>query len=69
MAAEQGRNLGFDSLRQQRTGAVAQDIGRRIRKSSWLAELENISLVRGVSLLCWRSGGVEHRQRQTVLRW
>src|SRR4029450_4644162 len=29
-------------------------------KSSWLRELENISVGHGVSLLCWRSGGVEH---------
>ena len=60
MPAEQGRNLGFDGLRQQRAGAVAQNIGQRIGKSSWLAELENISLGHGVSLLRWRSGGVKH---------
>ena len=33
---------------------------QRISKSSWLRELENISLGHGVSLLCWRSGGLEH---------
>src|SRR5207247_4361722 len=27
---------------------------------SWLGELENISVGHGVSLLQWRSGGVEH---------
>src|SRR5262249_34564778 len=31
-----------------------------IGKSSWLRELENISLSHGVSLLRWRSGGLEH---------
>src|SRR5207237_1279952 len=31
-----------------------------ISKSSWLGELENISIGHGVSLLRWRSGGVEH---------
>src|SRR5262249_43264393 len=29
-------------------------------KSSWLGELENVSLGHGVSLLRWRSGGFEH---------
>ena len=60
MAAEQGCNLGLDSLRQQRSRAVAQNLGQRIGKSSWLGELENISVGHGVSLLQWRSGGVEH---------
>src|SRR5262245_35932930 len=60
MAAEQARNLGLDGLRQNRSRAVAQNLGQRIAKSSWLRELENISVGHGVSLLCWRSGGVEH---------
>src|SRR5947208_16313668 len=58
MAAEQARNLGLDRLRQQ--CSRAQNLGQRIAKSSWLRELENISVGHGVSLLCWRSGGVEH---------
>jgi hypothetical protein len=36
MAAEQGRNLGFDGLPQQRSRAVAQNLGQRIGKCSWL---------------------------------
>src|SRR5947208_16879348 len=60
MAAQQGCNLGLDGLRQQRAGAIAQNLGQRISKSSWLGELENISIGHGVSLLRWRSGGVEH---------
>src|SRR5205807_2838715 len=60
MAAEQARNLGLDRLRQKRSRAVAQNLGQRIAKSSWLRELENISVGHGVSLLRWRSGGVEH---------
>src|SRR5881396_1034030 len=60
MAAEQARNLSLDGLRQKRARAVAQNLGQRIGKSSWLRELENISVGHGVSLLCWRSGGVEH---------
>src|SRR5262245_16992753 len=60
MRAEQGGNLSLDRLRQQRSGPVAQHLGQRISKSSWLGELENISLGHGVSLLRWRSGGVKH---------
>ena len=60
MAAEQGGNLGLDGLRQQRSRAVAQNLGQRIGKSSWLGELENVSVGHGVSLLRWRSGGVKH---------
>src|SRR5262249_28365957 len=60
MAAEQARNLGLNRLRQKRPRPVAQNLGQRIGKSSWLRELQNISLSHGVSLLCWRSGGVEH---------
>src|SRR5262250_1329054 len=60
MAAEQARNFGLDSLCQKRSRAVAQNLGQRIGKSSWLRELENISLSHGVSLLRWRSGGLEH---------
>src|SRR5215471_10835604 len=60
MAAEQARNFGLDSLCQKRPRAVAQNLGQRIGKSPWLRELENISVGHGVSLLCWRSGGLEH---------
>src|SRR6266571_5188735 len=57
MGAEQGCNLGLDRLRQQRSRAVAQNLGQRIGKSAWLGELENVSVGHGVSLLRWRSGG------------
>src|SRR6202035_408610 len=60
MAAEQGRDFGLNRLHQQRSRAVAQNLGQRISKSSWLRELENVSLGHGVSLLRWRSGGVKH---------
>ena len=60
MHAEQGCNLGLDRLRQKRSRAVAQNLGQRIGKSSWLGELKNISLGHGVSLLQRRSEGVEH---------
>src|SRR4029077_14747151 len=59
MALEQGCDFGLDSLRQQRAGPIAQDLRQWIRKTSWLAKLENVSLGHGVSLLRWRSGGVK----------
>jgi hypothetical protein len=57
---EQSRHFRLDGLRQQRSRAVAQNLGQRIGKSSWLGELENVSVGHSVSLLQWRSGGVEH---------
>jgi transposase InsO family protein len=50
---------GLDRLRQQRLRAVAQDLGQRVGKTSWLGELENVSFGHDVSLLRWRSGGVQ----------
>src|SRR3981081_3497269 len=58
-AAEQSRHFCLDGLCQQRSRAVAQNLGQRIGKSSWLGELENVTVGHGVSLLQWRSGGVE----------
>ena len=43
MTGEKGSNLGLDCLGQQRSRAVAQHLGQRIGKSSWLGELENVS--------------------------
>src|SRR4051794_15540153 len=58
--AEQRCGLGLNRLRQRRSRAIAQYLGQRIGKSSWLGQLENVSPGHGVSLLRWRSGGVEH---------
>ena len=60
MAAEEASNLGLHCLRQQRSRAVAQHIGQQIGKRPWLGQLDEIILGHGVSLLRWRSGGVEH---------
>jgi hypothetical protein len=60
MAAHKSRNLGLDRLRQQRSRAIAQNLGQRIGKRSWLGESQDVSVGHGVSLLRWRSGGVEH---------
>src|SRR5262249_11196525 len=53
-------NLRFDGLGQQRTRAAAQDLCEGIGKDPWLGELDDVTVRHGVSLLHWRSGGVEH---------
>src|ERR1019366_10328073 len=60
MAAEEAGNLGLHGMRQQRSRAVAQNLGQWVRKRPWLRQLDDIILGHGVSLLQWRSGGVEH---------
>src|SRR5215218_10700736 len=57
MAAEEGCDLRLDSLRQQGSGALAQNLGQRVGERSWLDQLDDIILGHGVSLLWWRSGG------------
>src|ERR1700704_3110553 len=49
----------LDGLREQGTRPVAQNLSERI-ESPWLSELDDVSVGHGVSLLRWRSGGVEH---------
>ena len=51
MAAEQSRHFHLDGLRQQHSRPIAQNLGQRIGKSSWLGELENVSVGHGVSLV------------------
>src|SRR5713226_4481340 len=60
MLCEKLSNLRFDGLGQQRTRAAAQDLCEAIDKGPWLGELDDVTLRHGVSLLRWRSGGVEH---------
>ena len=60
MTAEEARNLGLHGMHQQRSRASAQNLGQWIRKRPWLRQLDDIILDHGVSLLEWRSGGVEH---------
>src|SRR4051794_7565808 len=57
VAAEEGCDLSLDGLRQQRTRALAQNFGERVRELCWLDQLDDIILGHGVSLLWWRSGG------------
>src|SRR5208282_2927343 len=60
MAAEEAGNLGLHGMRQQRSRAVAQNLGQWVGKGPWLRQPDDIILGHGVSLLWWRSGGVEH---------
>src|SRR5262249_42294523 len=60
MLCEKLSNLRFDGLGQQRTRPAAQDLCEGIDKGPWLGELDDVTVRHGVSLLHWRSGGVEH---------
>ena len=60
MLCEKLSNLRLDRLGQQRTRAAAQDLCEGIGKGPWLGELDDVTVRHGVSLLHWRSGGVEH---------
>jgi hypothetical protein len=60
MAAKELGDLRFDGLRQQRTRPVAQNLGELVGEGSWLSQLDYVIVGHGVSLLRWRSGGVEH---------
>src|SRR3984893_17933327 len=60
MLCEKLSNLRLDRLGQQRTRAAAQDLCQGIGKGPWLGELDHVTVGHGVSLLHWRSGGVEH---------
>ena len=50
----------LNGLREQGTRPVAQNLSERIGEGPWLSELDDVSVGHGVSLLWWRSGGVEH---------
>jgi hypothetical protein len=60
MLCEKLSNLRLDRLGQQRTRAAAQDLCQGIGKGPWMGELDHVTVGHGVSLLHWRSGGVEH---------
>jgi hypothetical protein len=57
---EKAGHLGFYGLGEQRSRATPQNLRQSIGKCPWLNELENVSVGHSVSLLQWRSGGVEH---------
>jgi hypothetical protein len=65
MLCEKLGNLRFERLGQQRTRAIAQDLGQGIGKGSWLGELDHVTVGHGVSLLHWR---VEALNTTTIRR-
>src|SRR3954454_15565820 len=60
MSMQEIIDLRLNGLCEQGTCPAAQNLGERIREGPWLRKLENVSVDHGVSLLRWRSGGVEH---------
>src|SRR4051794_33191880 len=60
MSMQEITDLRLNGLCQQGTCPAAQNLGGRIREGPWLRKLENVTVDHGVSLLRWRTGGVEH---------
>src|SRR3954465_11543697 len=60
MSMQEITDLRLNGFCQQGTCPAAQNLGERIREGPWLRKLENVTVDHGVSLLRWRSGGVEH---------
>jgi hypothetical protein len=59
MRFENTRDLSFDGLGEQGLCALPQHLGQRITNLFWLSQLDDIILGHGVSLLRWRSGGLD----------
>lgn len=59
MRFKKTRDLGFDGLGEQGSCTLPQHLGQRIAKLSRLSQLDDIILNHGVSLLRWRSGGLD----------
>src|SRR6476646_1427643 len=60
ISSQEVSDFRLDGLREQGTRPVAQNLGERIAEGPWLGQLDDVSVGHGVSLLWWRSGGVEH---------
>jgi hypothetical protein len=60
VATQERCHLGLHGLRQKGPRPCAQHFGQRVFERPWLQQLDNSIVGHGVSLLCWRSGGVEH---------
>jgi hypothetical protein len=53
-----------EALHRSYVGRCRAALGQRIGKSSWLGELENVSLGHGVTFLRWIRGGEAERHAQ-----
>src|SRR5437588_8216628 len=60
ISSEEVSDFRLHSLREKGTRPVAQNLGEQIGEGPWLSQLDDVSVGHGVSLLRWRSGGVEH---------
>ncbi len=60
MLGEEVRHLRLNSMNEQRSRPVAQNLGERIVDGPWLNQLDDGIGLHGVSLLHWRSGGLNH---------
>src|SRR5438067_7981739 len=60
IAPQEVSDFRLDRVREQGTRTVTQNLSERIAESPWLSQLDDVSVGHGVSLLCWRSGGLEH---------
>src|SRR5207302_1752456 len=60
ISSEEVSDFRLHSLREKGTRPVAQNLGEQIGEGPWLTQLDDVSVGHGVSLLRWRSGGVEH---------
>src|ERR1700737_3088147 len=58
MLAEKVCDLGLDRLSEKGTCPVAQDFCELIVEDSWLNHIDDVIVGHGISLLRWRSGGV-----------
>src|SRR5947207_2716660 len=60
ISSEEVSDFRLHSLREKGTRPVAQNLGWPLGAGPWLRQLDDVSVGHGVSLLRWRSGGVEH---------
>ena len=60
ISSQEVSDFRLDGLREQGPCPVAQNLSERIAEGPWLSQLDDVSVGYGVSLLWWRSGGVEH---------
>ena len=57
---EEAGDLGLNRLREQGTRPIAKDFRELVVEGSWLNQSDDVIVGHGISLLCWRSGGVKH---------